>query len=649
MSDIRDPMSKLVDVVAGYLSDALKVGRLEVERLLQPPPRREYGDLAFPLIRYTRRAGVSPEDVSESLRTKLWESGVTWASPRVESGYLNIVLDVEQLGDEVFRLLSAGWKPKTAKTHQPSKIVVEHTSANPIHPLHLGHARNAALGDTLARMLRSRGHEVNVRFYVDDVGRQTAVAALGFKLAGLSPRELSERMGVKIDYAVGWVYAVTHTSIDIVRAKRLAEQGEAGYEEIDRAMGVLARLKEEGDQEVFDSIVGGVGSMGDPESVVSEMMIRYEKGLEPEKSLIRGIAEAVLEGFKETLSRFGVKYDEWDWESDLVWSSRVGSIIEEARKSPYYTVHKGAEAIDIPRIVKELLQNDPEARNRIRLPKSFEIPPLILVRRDGTTLYTTRDIAYSVYKFRVTGADRVINVIGADQRLPQLQIRIALLGLGYRREALNMEHYDYEIVRLPGRRMSSRRAEYVTLDELLDMARNTGRPEVEARNPGADKAWIDYVAEKVGVGAVRFTLVRPGRLRPITLNVKRILDLKENTAPYLQYTHARASSILERHGAIDYMKAHSASLEDTVRRELFIEAPRFPLVAAKAADDLAPEDLADYLLRLADKFNSWYQKDSVIHEEWEGARHAKAALVLLVKSVIGEGLRLLGVEPLDKM
>ncbi|BAA80759.1 arginyl-tRNA synthetase [Aeropyrum pernix K1] len=644
MASSIDPLTRLHGILSSYLSEVLGVDRSVVERLLAPPPRKEYGDLGFPLMRFARSSNASADSIVESLRGKLWERGITWASPTLEAGYLNIVFDVEKLGDEVFRLLASGWRPSTARTSRPETIVVEHTSANPIHPLHLGHARNSSLGDALARLLEARGHRVNRRFYVDDVGRQAVVASLGFKLSGVTPRELASRMGVKVDHAVGWVYAVTHNALETVTARKRGDTSK-----VDEALSTLARLKERGDREVFDRILEAVGSLDDPEGLVSEMMRKYERGEEPEKSLIRGVVSAVLEGFRETLGRFGVDFDDWDWESDLLWSGLVNKIIEEARRSPFLTTHKDAIALDIPRIVREVLARDPEAASTIKLPRSLEIPPLILVRSDGTTLYTTRDLAYSVYKFRVTGADRVINVIGADQRLPQLQIRLALLGLGYRREALNMMHYDYEIVSLPGRRMSSRRGEYVTLDELLEMAKARSVREVESRNPGADRDWIESTAEKIAVGAVRFALVRPGRLKPITLDVERILDLKENTAPYLQYTYARASSILEKHGEIDYLKAHPASLEEGSRRELFVEALRFPLVSAKAADDLAPEDLASYLLRLADMFNSWYQKDSVIHEEWEGARHAKAALVLLVKSVIGEGLRLLGVEPLEKM
>ncbi len=641
----KDPYTRVVATLVEGLSDVLGAPEVQVFRLLQPPPRREYGDLSFPVMRFASRSGVDPETAVESVRGMLWERNLLrFVDMRLESGFLNVKFKGEDVADEVFRLLASGWKPSPARASKPRTFVVEHTSANPVHPLHLGHARNASLGDSLARLLRARGHMVNVRFYINDMGRQVAVAALGFKLAGVEPRKLAEDMGVKPDAAVGWVYAVTHNALEAVKARA---SGDA--RELDEAMAALARLKERGPRAVFESILSGVSKLGDPEEEVNKIMRRYEEGLEPEKSLVRGIAEAVLEGFRETLTAFGVEFDDWDWESDLAWSGEVSRILEEARRSPYFTVYKEAPALDIPRVARELVEPDPEARERIRLPRGFEVPPLILVRSDGTTLYTTRDIAYSVYKFRVTGADRVINVIGADQRLAQLQLRLALLALGYRREALNMEHYDYEIVRLPGRRMSGRRGEFVSLDEVLAEAEERSLREVKARNPGAPEEWARSVASKIAVGAVRFALVQPGRLKPITLDVEKMLDFRENSGPYLQYTYARANSILEKHGEIDYLKASPQALDEGMRRDLLVDALRFPVIAAKAADDLAPEDLAAYLLKLADEFNKWYERDTVIHEPDEAARHAKAALVKLVRDSLGEGMRLLGVEPLPRM
>ncbi|MEB3779088.1 MAG: arginine--tRNA ligase [Desulfurococcales archaeon] len=651
--ELRDPVSIVVDEASRYFSEVFKLEVEDAFRLIQPPPREEYGDLSFPLLRFTRREAVGEREVVEVLRGRLWEKGIKFIELNVEKGFLNIRFEEYELSRYTFGLMINGWRPEPVKTRNPETIVVEHTSANPVHPLHIGHARNASLGDTLARLLEARGHRVNRRFYIDDVGRQTAVAALGFQLLGVDPLEEARRIGVKPDHLVGWVYAATHTLLDVLEAKKRLEEasGEERVEvqrEIDRLMATLARLKEADPGGYMEKLLEKASKEG-LEEKVKEVMERYEKGLEPERGIVRRMVEASLEGFRETLSRMGVEFDAWDWESDLVWSSRVWGIVEEARRSRYYMIHKGAEAVDIPRIIREIVKAEPRYQGAFKLPRGFEIPPLILVRSDGTTLYTTRDMAYTIYKFEATGASRVINVIGADQRLPQLQLRLALLGLGYEREALNLLHYDYEIVRLPGKAMSGRRGEYVSLDQLLEEAKSRAIVEVEKRNPNMPREWIVEVAEKVTVGASRFALVHVNAKKPMVFDMERVLDFKENSGPYLQYTHARASRILEKHGPIDYKAINYTASHHPDRRRLLLLALRYPLVSAKAADDLAPEDLTAYLIKLADAFNSWYQKDTVIHEKDPGARNYKAALVKLIKEVLASGMNLIGVPPLERM
>lgn len=645
-----DPYTALVERLADLLSGVTGARRLDVWRLIQPPPREEYGDLGFPLMRFTGRSGPDPGRALEAVRDGLESSGFNWVSVGLEGGYLNVRLDAGGLARELTAMYSSGWRPRVPPTSEPLRVVVEHTSANPIHPLHMGHARNASLGDTLARLLRARGHTVNTRFYVNDSGLQVAHLVLGLRLAGI--RDLAgeaRRLGLKVDRLAGWVYATTHTSIDAIQESRRVKAGEGSEGRLEELAAALARLKDQDPGGYFDRIFHGVESLRDPEAEVQEIVRRYEAGLEPERTEVRRVAEAVLEGFKETLARLGVSFDDWDWESDLLWSGAVARLLEEAKSSRYITTHKGALAIDAPRIVAELVEPDPEASSAFKLPKSFDIPPMILVRSDGTTLYATRDVAYAIHKFRAFNADRVINVVGADQRLEQLHVRLALLGLGYRREALNMVHYDYEIVRLPGRRMRSRRGEAVWLDDVIEEAKARAAGEVRSRNPDAPEELVDAIAEKVAVGAVRFALVQTSAPKPVTVEIERMLNLQENSGPYLQYTHARAFGILARHGPVDWDAVDPAACSEAGRRGILVRASRLPLVAAKAADDLAPEDLATYMLKLADQFNSWYQKDSVIHEPDRGARECKALIVHHFKENLALGLTLLGIPAPERM
>lgn len=635
--DDGGPLIRALRDIALCVEAKTGINSWEYMKLLSRTPREEYGDFGFPIARFYRGDLGS---LFDSLRGCV-KDRVSYADLRMERGFLNIIFSATGLGEELSRRMSAGWAPSPMRAERPMRIVVEHTSANPVHPLHIGHARNASLGDTLARMLKARGHEVEVRYYVNDMGRQVSVVVLGFSIINMSPKEVAQELNMKIDHAIGWIYAVTHTAIDLRIARERGKEEEVSY-----LAGVLERLKERGRSDIAELIAERIFSMEDPERRLSEIMQRYEAGLEPERSLVRSISTAALEGFMETLSRMGIRYDKIDWESDVVWGGLLAEIIERAKGSNYLIRHKDALALDMMAVLRE--RTDESARERLRVPKG-EVPPMILFRSDGTTLYWTRDIAYSVKKFRESGAELVINVIAGEQRLPQLQIRIALLGLGYEREAFGMMHYDYEIVRLPDRPMSGRRGEYVSLDELIEGAKERALRGVMERNEGIDVEEAKKIAENIAVGAIRFSLVQPGALKPITFDIDRVLELEESTGPYLQYTYVRALGILEKHGPVKYELVDPRAFEARERRSLLIQSLLYPYVAAKAGDEMRPEDLASYLLRLADAFNSWYQKDSVIKEPEPGIREAKAMLVELVGGVLRSALPLLGVPLLSRM
>ncbi len=646
-----DPYTRMVEIIVSAISGKVGEDKLRILYLLSIPPREELGDLSFPAIRYEKKGVVKVQELVDFLDQTLKKEGISYVDIETAGAYINFRIKASKIIQDVIEFMKDRNTLPLPKIDLPERIVVEHTSANPIHPLHMGHTRNTALGDTLSRLLRARGHLVNTRFYVDDVGKQVAIAAYGVKVLGIDPLETARQLGIKPDELVGWIYASTHTIVDVITLRKEYEETKSQevLDKIDELMGVLKDLEGKDPGGFFEKLLESLSRVEDPEAEISNIMIRYEKGLEPEKTLVRRVAETALVGIKETLRRIGVDFDDWDWESDLVWTGRVEEIISKAKQSKYFTIYKEAEAIDIPRFVKEVVAKDPVLRKQFRLPKGFEIPPLILRRSDGTTLYTTRDMAYTVYKFEAWNADKVYNVIGADQRLAQLQLRLALAAIGYMREAVNLIHYDYELVTFPGRKFSSRRGRIITLDKVLDELKATAWLEVKKRNPDKPEEWIEETAEKIAIGALRFRLVQTSAPKVIVFDVEKVLDLTENSGPYLQYTYARAASILRKHGEIMYERVSPEACENKERRRLLIESLRYPLTAAKAADDLAPEILAVYLLRLADMFNSWYQKDTVIREKDSGSRECKAVLVNLVKLVLGSGMQLLGVPVLERM
>ncbi|AEM39218.1 arginyl-tRNA synthetase [Pyrolobus fumarii 1A] len=641
-------------VVETLRAKGVNVDEKIVEYLVAEPPRPDYGDFGIPLHRWAREARTDPRVLAEEAAGRLRETaGNLFSDVKSIGPYLNIRLNPVEYSKLVFeaaRLEGDGYGQ--VKTEKPERIVVEHTSANPVHPLHIGHARNMALGDTLARMLRARGHIVQTRYYVNDMGTQVAVLAYGVMLLG--ERRVPE--GVKPDHWLGLVYAITHTLADIQKVKKELEEAKRRgneeeirekQEELDKLVAAAARLRER-DEQLFDRLAEAIGKRSDPWSEIYEIVRKYEFRSDKETvDTVRWVAETVLKGIRETMERFDALPEVWDWESELVWGGLVGEILERARQSPYFTIHKGAPALDLREI-----QQDPEVREKLELPKTFEIPPLILQRSDGTTLYTTRDIAYTLKKFREFNADRVINVIAAEQRLEQLQVRLALIALGYRREALNTVHYAYEMVNLPGRSMSGRRGEYVDLDGLYEAAFVRALEEVEKRNAELPREEKERIASQIAIGAIRFTLVSVSASKPITFRLEEALNFERNSAPYLQYTYARAHNILAKWGKpipwdeVDYT---AVEREPAERAELVKLLAVYPHVFAKAADELRPELLAQHLLRIADVFNRWYPKDPVIHEQDPGTKAFKLALVYSVRAALRSGLSLLGVPTPERM
>lgn len=646
-------------IIARGVSRALEslgvqVEERTVEFIVSESPNPAYGDYGVPLARFARSHSVGFEELaSRTIRALSSEPVVE--SVKTVHGFLNIRVNAAVAARalvEAYRCEGEGFG--MVKSERPLRIVVEHTSANPVHPLHIGHARNACLGDTLARLLKARGHSVETRFYVNDMGRQIAVMVYGFILAGLE----DVPSNVKPDHYIGLVYAITHTLADIEQLKRLLERLKAEgrdeeyrerLRELDSLVADASRLRER-NPELFDRIAEAIKGRN-PEEDIQELMRKYEYRLDSSVvRLFQRLVSRCLEGFRKTLRELGVSVDKWDWESRLVWEGVVGEILEKARLSPYAVTYKDALALNL-----QPLLSDPSLREKLGVPQGYEVPPLILQRSDGTTLYTTRDIAYSIVKFAETGAQKVINVIAAEQRLEQLQVRLALIALGYMDYGLNMLHYAYEMVNLPGRKMSGRRGRYVTLDELLAQARSLAREEVEKRSPQLPDSVKDEVAKAVGTAAVRYSLVSVAAPKPLTFNVKDALNYEQNSAPYVLYAHARASSILakarERGIELDWSGiGYDEAARNPLRRALVLHVLNYPYVFVKAADEYKPELLVAYLNRLADLFNKWYTSgDSVVNEPNPAARNFKLALVNVVKQVLANTLSILGVKPLERM
>jgi arginyl-tRNA synthetase len=631
------------------LSDALKTALPEVKfetLTMGKPSNPNHGQLASSVcFELAKKLKQKPGDLASQL-VKAIDNSVFKLIAKVEpaGGYINFHVNfpkfsaltlesIEQLRDEYGFI----------KTEKPSRIIVEHTSVNPLHPIHIGQARNPMLGDAIARILMHRGNEVSRHYYIDDVGRQSSVIAYGYaKLGKPVPDE-------KADHFVGKIYTITACLVELKRLNRQLELAKAVEptadvakitKDLDEWMTIAGELEEK-HPKLFKALLEKIGDDKNPEEEIIRLNRAYEDGEPNAKALIREVSDLCLEGFRKTQRRVNISYDSWDWESDFVWSGQVSKVLGQLEASGFVYSEEGVLEFDAEKVIANL-----ELRKKLGLREEQEVPPLTLVRADGTTLYTTRDVAYTLWKFE--RAQKVVNVIGMEQSLAQLQLKVALYALCLNKQAENLVHFGYSLVTLPGYKMSSRRGHYITFDDVLDEAVKRAYEEVSKRSPLLTEEEKRNIANFVGIGAVRYALVDVDPSKPVVFTWDRVLNFETNSAPYVQYTHARACSIL-RKAEKKTNKPTFECLKESLEHDLVLSLASFPDMFIECAEYLKPNMIADYSNALADKFNTFYNALPVIKAESLELVDARLALTDAIRIVLSNALSLIGVVAPEKM
>jgi len=643
-----NPFAEFRDACGTALQEVLgkQFPKVSVSDRLDLPPSPEFGELAssacFEIAKHTRK---KPPDVAAKIIEALDMTKLPLVQTvKAAGGYINFYADFAEftrLTVESARTL--GNEYGHVKTDKPAKIIVEHTSANPTSPIHIGAARNPMLGDALARILKARDHTVFRHCYVDDVGRQSSVIAYGYKKLG-KPKPKG-----KPDHFIGVIYTLTSCLTEIHRLKEevekarkhsTAEEVSKLQRELDDWMSVAVDLESKHSQ-LFNQLAQEISKDENPEAKIASLNREYEAGEEDAKSLIREISQLCIRGFEETLGMTGINFDSWDWESDFVWNSDVKKVLRKLAATPY-VFHAG----QVLEFDADKAAQDLNLRQVFGIRDDYEIPSLTLVRGDGTTLYTTRDIPYTLWKFRK--AERVINVIGMDQLLSQLQLKLSLCALGYLDYARNLTHFAYNLVRLPGFRIQSRTGRYITLDQVMNEAIRRAYEEVSKRSPHLSADEKNKISRLVGIGALKYALVEVDPSKPVVFTWDRVLDFEKNSAPYIQYSHARAGSIM-RKGSREPESPDYALLKERREHDIILMLARFPEVFIEAADNLKPNLIADFANALADKFNTFYNALPVLRAKPQELSDARLALVEATKVVVSNALNLLGIEAPEKM
>ncbi|MDH5448171.1 MAG: arginine--tRNA ligase [Candidatus Bathyarchaeota archaeon] len=614
--------------------------------LLDIPPDPEFGELASAVFfELGKKMKEQPRKLADQIvnAIEVKDFPLINAVEAAGEGYVNFYVNFSELSKvtiDAVRTLDTTYG--YVKTEKPEKVIVEHTSANPISPINIGKARNPVLGDSLARILTARGHKVFRHFYVDDVGRQTAVIAYGYRKLGKSSLE------GKSDHYIGLIYTVTSCIIEINRLKRAIEKKRKTTSEtvqqlrkqLDEWISIAAELENKYPK-LFSQLLEKIGKDKDSEIIVNSLNRAYETGEEKAKKLIRGVCQLSLDGIKETLASIKVFFDSWDWESDFAWNSDVAKTLEALKKTGYVFREGPVLEFDADKVAEDL-----KLKQTLGLKNDYEIPSLTLVRADGTTLYTTRDIPYTLWKFKK--ATKVINVVGMEQKLSQQQLKLTLWALGHTNKAKNLTHFAYNLVTLPGYKMSSRRGHYITLDEVMDEAIKRAREEVEKRSPQLSYEEKLKISKIVGIGALKYALVEVDPIKPVVFTWDRVINFERNSAPYIQYSYARARSIL-RKAPKEPEKPDYSLLVEPLERDLVLALARFPEVFVDSAENLKSNAIADFANILADKFNSFYNALPVIKAKPKALSDARLALVEAISIVLRNALSLIGIVAPEKM
>jgi len=642
LQEFRDECTQALDLALKkvYPSWSERIPRMAV------PPTLEFGELSSSIaFDIAKESKLSPQETAKKIKKEIQVGEGTYiASVEAVGGYVNFRLNYAVAGNRILEAAAiedAGYGIE--KVGQPARISVEHTSVNPSGPITMGHARNSILGDTLARLLVGRGHKVNRRFYVDDVGRQVSILAYGYKLL-----EQPKPVG-KVDHWFGRVYASTNCAVQIqTTKKKLKELGADSVDSekrlelqrnLDEWIGIAAEL-ESTDKDILERVLKAVQEDPDPEKTIQQIGKKYEEGDKETVTLVHGVAKPCLDGIKTSLSKIGINFDTWDWESQLLWDGRVEEAVKRLLKLPFARSEGTSHSLDINAIVDAY-----SLREQFGLSLTYEVPPLTLVRSDGTTLYATRDIAYTLVKF--TDSDKVVNVIAREQSLPQLQIRLALYALGEHDAARNLVHYAYGLVEFPGMKMSKRRAHFISLDEVVDQAKARVGQTMAQRKEELGKDEAENVIQSIALGAIKFAMLIVSSTKNLTFTWDRVLSLERNSGPSINYAYTRAGSILRKLGKVPE-KADCSLLTHPLEHLLIFKVGQMPDAFQEAADQLKPEELANYSSSLAEKFHEYYEKVDVIHSD-ENVKNARGILVRAVQVALRNSLRLLGIDVSERM
>jgi len=548
--------------------------------------------VTFPLTRSSKK---SPEQTGSEIGQYLTENIPEITGFNVIKGFLNLsVSDNYWLSTFKTEILQPGYGEFPSNGR---KVMVEYSSPNTNKPLHLGHVRNNLLGYSVAEILSANGYEVIKVNLVNDRGIHICKSMLAWQKFGNG--ETPESSGLKGDHLAGKYYVL----FDKEYKKQIGELKASGQTE-EEAKKNAPIINE-----------------------AQKMLQQWEASDPGVISLWKKMNGWVYEGFDVTYKKLGVDFQKIYYESDTYLTGK--DLVDEGlSKGVFFKKADGSVWIDLT---------------------GDGLDEKLVLRADGTSVYMTQDMGTAQLKYNDFKMDDSIYIVGNEQDYHFKVLFLILQKLG-KSWAKGLHHLSYGMVDLPSGKMKSREGTVVDADELIDEMVDTARQRTEelGKVEGFTTEEKQYLYHMIGMGALKYFLLRVDPKKHLLFDPNESIDFQGHTGPFIQYTHARIRSVLNKASysvdAIPYTKPITSS-----ERDLIISLNNYPRVIEASANEYSPAQLANYLYEVAKVYNKFYHEEPILKADNEEAKQFRLELSAATSVIIKKGMRLLGIEVPDKM
>ena len=600
---------KLVSSVIGGLKALYGQDVPAAQVQLQKTKKEFEGHLTLVVFPFLRMSKKGPEQTAQEIGEYLQANESSVAAFNVIKGFLNLTI----ASSAWIELLNGIHADKqygiVAATDNSPLVMIEYSSPNTNKPLHLGHVRNNLLGNALANIVAANGNKVVKTNIVNDRGIHICKSMLAWQKYGNG--ETPESSGKKGDHLIGDYYVSFDKHYKAEVKELMAKFQSEGMNEEE------AKAKAEAESPLMKE--------------AREMLVKWEANDPEVRALWKKMNDWVYAGFDETYRMMGVTFDKIYYESNTYLEGKE-KVMEGLEKGFFYHKEDGSVWADL---TGEGLDHK------------------LLLRADGTSVYMTQDIGTAKLRFADYPIDKMIYVVGNEQNYHFQVLSILLDKLGFE-WGKGLVHFSYGMVELPEGKMKSREGTVVDADdlmaEMIDTAKETSNE--LGKLDGLTKEEADNIARIVGLGALKYFILKVDARKNMTFNPKESIDFNGNTGPFIQYTYARIQSVLRKakEAGIEIPAQLPAGIELSEKEEGLIQmVADFAAIVKQAGEDYSPSIIANYTYDLVKEYNQFYHDFSILREENEAVKVFRLALSENVAKVVRLGMGLLGIEVPDRM